>query len=44
MVFLEGELWQARAEEDLAIAPGESVVVARVEGLKLLVRKAPPRG
>lgn len=44
MVFLEGELWQAESDGGFAIAPGESVVVTAVDGLKLLVRKAPPRG
>lgn len=44
MVFLEGELWQAESAEGAMLAAGESVVVTRVDGLKLVVRKAPPRG
>jgi membrane-bound serine protease (ClpP class) len=44
MVFLEGELWQAESDEGAPVAPGEAVVVTRVDGLKLVVRKAPPRG
>jgi membrane-bound serine protease (ClpP class) len=44
MVFLEGELWQAESEPGAPVAAGESVVVTRVDGLKLMVRKAPPRG
>lgn len=44
MVFLEGELWSAEAAPGSAIAPGDSVVVERLEGLKLVVRKATPGG
>ncbi|MOA48518.1 hypothetical protein D3C78_1712670 [compost metagenome] len=44
MVFLEGELWQAEAVDGAPIASGDAVEVTRLDGLKLLVRKAPPRG
>ncbi|HEY9724643.1 MAG TPA: nodulation protein NfeD [Oscillatoriaceae cyanobacterium] len=37
-VFLEGELWSAQAEGD-SVPDGAEVVVDRVEGLKLFVRK-----
>ena len=40
MVFLRGELWEARAEGDEAIAVGERVVVTAVDGLRLTVRPA----
>jgi membrane-bound serine protease (ClpP class) len=38
MVFVEGELWNATVEEG-KVELGEEVMVARVEGLKLVVRK-----
>ena len=38
IVFLEGESWRARLEEGRAEV-GEVVVVAKVEGMKLWVRK-----
>ena len=37
-VLAQGELWAAAAEGD-RVAPGEEVIVSRVEGLKLRVRK-----
>ena len=37
-VFVEGERWNAMVEEG-KVEPGEEVMVARVEGLKLVVRK-----
>jgi membrane-bound serine protease (ClpP class) len=39
-VHVEGERWQARAEETLA--PGEEVIVQAVEGLVLRVRRSNP--
>ena len=38
MVLAEGELWTAIARGD-KIAPGEEVVITKVEGLKLWVTK-----
>ncbi len=38
MVFVEGERWSAISEAG-NIAPGEEVVITRVEGLKLYVDK-----
>ena len=38
MVLAEGELWTATTEED-RIAPGDEVVITKVEELKLRVRK-----
>ena len=37
-VLAQGELWAAAAEGD-RVSPGEEVIVSRVEGLKLRVRK-----
>ncbi len=37
-VFLEGERWSAESESG-SIAPGEEVVITRMEGLKLYVTK-----
>jgi membrane-bound serine protease (ClpP class) len=37
LVLLTGELWRAQAQE--AMAPGENVVVERVDGLKVFVRR-----
>jgi membrane-bound ClpP family serine protease len=42
-VFVEGALWQARpCFDDERIEPGDEVVVERVDGLTLTVRKADP--
>lgn len=42
-VFVEGALWQARpCFDNEHIEPGDEVVVERVEGLTLTVRKAEP--
>lgn len=38
MVLIEGELWAAISEGE-RIDPGEEVIVTRVEGLKLWVKK-----
>jgi len=38
-VFLEGERWGARSEEG-RVEEGEEVIVTRVEGMKLLVKKS----
>jgi len=37
-VLIEGELWAAASEGE-HIEPGEEVIITKVEGLKLLVRK-----
>ncbi len=39
IVFLEGERWRARAEDE-AVREGESVTIVDVRGLRLRVRKA----
>jgi membrane-bound ClpP family serine protease len=39
-VLAEGELWTAIAE-DSTIEPGEEVIIARIEGLKLWVTRKP---
>lgn len=44
MVFLEGELWNAESADADPIPVGDRVTVERVEGLKLVVRKAPQNG
>ena len=36
-IFVRGEIWNASAEEDLAV--GESVEVVSVQGLKVRVRR-----
>ena len=38
-VFVNGELWQAHAEDDSELAPGEDVEVTSVHGLQLTVRR-----
>jgi membrane-bound serine protease (ClpP class) len=38
MVFLRGELWEARTDGDEVIPAGETVLVTAVDGLRLLVR------
>jgi len=38
MVFVRGEIWQARADESLGA--GERVEVVAVDGMELRVRKA----
>lgn len=42
MVYLNGELWQAAADEELAV--GETVEVVAREGMRLTVRRAAPPG
>jgi membrane-bound serine protease (ClpP class) len=39
LVFVNGELWQAHAEDDSELAPGEDVEVTSVDGLRLTVRR-----
>jgi membrane-bound serine protease (ClpP class) len=42
-VFLDGALWRARlwaADEDTTLARGDPIVVERVDGLTLTVRRA----
>lgn len=39
LVFVNGELWQAHAEDDSELAPGEDVEVTSVNGLQLTVRR-----
>ena len=42
-VFLDGALWRARlwaADEDTTLARGDQIVVERVDGLTLTVRRA----
>src|SRR5438477_3915042 len=39
LVFVNGELWQAHAEDDSALAPGEDVEVTSVDGLRLTVKR-----
>jgi membrane protein implicated in regulation of membrane protease activity len=39
MVFVNGELWHARADDDSDLQPGEQVEVEAVEGLRLTVRR-----
>ena len=42
-VFVSGELWRARADDDRALVPGETVTVERVEeGLELVVGSTHP--
>jgi membrane-bound serine protease (ClpP class) len=41
MVQAKGELWSAESEGGERLEAGTRVVVARVEGLRLIVRKAP---
>jgi membrane protein implicated in regulation of membrane protease activity len=41
MVFLEGELWTAELAGEEAVNAGDRVRVERVDGLRLVVRKAP---
>jgi membrane-bound serine protease (ClpP class) len=36
-VFVQGEIWNAHAAGPLALAPGQTVRVARAEGLTLLI-------
>ena len=38
-VRVAGELWNASSSDGAAIPAGEAVVVLRMEGLKLLVRR-----
>jgi len=39
LVFVNGELWQAHAEDGSELVPGEQVEVEAVEGLRLTVRR-----
>jgi membrane-bound serine protease (ClpP class) len=39
LVFVNGELWQAHAEDDSALVPGEQVEIEAVDGLQLTVRR-----
>jgi membrane-bound ClpP family serine protease len=39
-VLVEGELWTAKSEDD-NIAPGEEVIVTKVENLNLWVKRKP---
>ena len=39
MVYVEGELWKARAEDDSDLVPGEQVEVEAVDGLELTVKR-----
>jgi membrane-bound serine protease (ClpP class) len=43
LVFLNGELWQARTSDGSELVPGEHVVVESVDGLELTVRPTRPR-
>ena len=40
MVFVNGELWRARADDGESLRTGDEVAVERVEGLELVVRRA----
>jgi membrane-bound serine protease (ClpP class) len=44
MVFLEGELWTAESVGEESVRTGDRVAVDRVDGLRLVVRKAPRNG
>ena len=39
LVFVNGELWQAHAEDDSELVPGEQVEIESIQGLELTVRK-----
>jgi membrane-bound serine protease (ClpP class) len=39
LVFVNGELWQAQAEDDSELVPGEQVEVEAIHGLQLRVRR-----
>jgi membrane-bound serine protease (ClpP class) len=39
LVYVNGELWQAHADDDSELVPGERVEVESVEGLQLTVRR-----
>jgi membrane-bound serine protease (ClpP class) len=39
LVFVNGELWQAKAEDDSELVPGEEVEVDAVQGLELTVKR-----
>jgi membrane protein implicated in regulation of membrane protease activity len=39
LVFVNGELWQAQAEDDSELVPGEQVEVEAIHGLQLTVRR-----
>jgi len=39
LVFVNGELWRARADDDSALIPGEQVEIESVRGLELTVRR-----
>jgi membrane-bound serine protease (ClpP class) len=42
-VFVHGALWRATASDSAALAVGDEVVVERIDGLTLTVRKAEPK-
>lgn len=39
-VYVDGKTWTARCEEDEVIPKGELVIALRIEGVKLIVKKA----
>jgi membrane-bound serine protease (ClpP class) len=39
LVFVNGELWKAKAEDDSELVPGEEVEVEAVQGLELTVKR-----
>ena len=39
LVFVRGELWQAKAEDGKPLEPGERVQVDDVQGLRLIVHR-----
>ena len=39
-VVLDGTTWNARSADDIAITSGETVIIERVEGNKLIVKRA----
>ena len=39
LVFVDGELWRARSDDDSTLVPGERVEIESVDGLQLTVRK-----
>src|SRR5438270_12868616 len=39
LVFVNGELWQAHAQDDTELVPGEQVEVEAVQGLRLKVKR-----
>ena len=39
LVFVNGELWQAKTEDESELVPGEQVEVEAVQGLRLTVKR-----